>query len=146
MLSKLDIKLYTPIPLNSQASTPQPWVFQIPHNPQEANLQSTLIKTRITNHQNSSPTSILATINQLTKGTMAIMHQVALLQAEVSLLCKANKALSKYQRAKRTYIQLEGSLTIQEAHKAVSQGAIGRGVIQETQLDSSGREGVYTRI
>jgi hypothetical protein len=36
VISKLDIKLHTPTPLNSRAGTPQPWVFQIPYNPREA--------------------------------------------------------------------------------------------------------------
>jgi len=37
VLSKLDIKLRTPTPLNSRAGTLEPWVFQTPHNLQEAN-------------------------------------------------------------------------------------------------------------
>lgn len=74
VLSKLDVKLRTPTPLNSRASTLQSWAFQTPHNPRQANSQSTLIKTQITNHQNSSRTSMLATMNQLTKGTMAVIH------------------------------------------------------------------------
>ena len=36
VLSKLDVKLYTPIPLNSQAGIQQPWVFQTLYNPREA--------------------------------------------------------------------------------------------------------------
>jgi len=112
VLSKLDVKLRTPTPLNSRAGTPQPWVFQTPHNPREATSQSTLIKTRIANHQNSSPTSMLAAVDQLTKGTMAVMHEVALLRSEVSSLCKANEAFSKRRRAKRTRVQLGGSLTV----------------------------------
>ena len=86
VLSKLDIKLSTPTPPTSRPGTPQPWVFQTPHNPREAASQSTLIKNRIANHQNSSPTSMLAAVDQLTKGTMAIMHEVALLRSEVSSL------------------------------------------------------------
>jgi hypothetical protein len=74
VLSKLDVKLRTPTPPTSRAGTPQPWVFQTPHNPRKATSQSTLIKTRIANHQNSSPTSMLATMDQLIKGTMAMMH------------------------------------------------------------------------
>jgi hypothetical protein len=50
VLSKLDVKLRTPIPPTSRPSTAQPWVFQTPHNPWEAKSQSTLIKTRIANH------------------------------------------------------------------------------------------------
>ena len=38
---------------------------------------------------------MLAAVDQLAKGTIAVMHQVALLQAEVCSLYKANEALSK---------------------------------------------------
>jgi hypothetical protein len=39
VICKLDVKLRTPTPLNSRAGTPQPWVFQTPHNPREATSQ-----------------------------------------------------------------------------------------------------------
>ena len=38
---------------------------------------------------------MLAAIDQLTKGTMAVIYEVALLRSEVSSLYKANEALSK---------------------------------------------------
>jgi hypothetical protein len=146
VLSKLDVKLRTPTPLNSRAATPQPWVFQTPHNPREANSQSTLIKTRIANHQNSSPTSMLAAVDQLTKGTTAVMHQVALLRAENASLRKANEALSKRRRAKRTRVQLGGSLAIQDAQDIVGQEAVGGEGVQEMQPSGSGAGGVRTRV
>ena len=74
-----------------------------------------LIKTRISNYQGSSLTPMLAAVDQLTKGIMAIMHQVALLRSKNAALRKANEALSKRQRAKRTRVQLGGSLAIQDA-------------------------------
>ena len=123
VLSKLDVKLHTPTPPTSRPRTPQPWVFQTPHNPREADSQSTLIKTRIANHQNSSPTSMLAAVDQLAKGTMAVMHEVALLRSEVSSLRKANEALSKRRRAKRTRVQLGGSLAVQDAKDQLDQKA-----------------------
>jgi hypothetical protein len=36
VLSKLDVKLYTPTPPTLWPGIVQPWVFQIPHNPREA--------------------------------------------------------------------------------------------------------------
>jgi len=146
VISKLDVKLRTPTPLNSRAGTPQPWVFQTPHNPREATSQSTLIKTRIANHQNSSPTSMLAAVDQLTKGTMAVMHQVALLQAEVSSLRKANEALSKRRRAKRTRVQLGGALAVQDAQDVLGQGAVGEEGVQEMQPEGGGTGGGRTRV
>jgi hypothetical protein len=74
---------------------------------------------------------MLATVDQLTKGTMAIMHQVALLQSEVSFLCKANEILSKRRRAKRTRVQLEGKLTVQGTQESLGQGAVGGEGAQE---------------
>jgi hypothetical protein len=146
VLSKLDVRLRTPTLPTSQPGTTQPWVFQTPYNPREADLQSTLIKTRITNYQNSSPTSMLAAVDQLTKGTMAVMHQVALLRAENASLRKANEALSKRRRAKRTRVQLGGSLVVQDAQGILGQGVVGREGVQETQPDGGGSGGVRTRV
>jgi len=84
-------------------------------------------------------------MDQLAKGTMAIMYQVALLQAEVSLLRKANEALSKRQRAKKTRMRLGGSLAIQDAHDLLDQKAIGREEVQETQPDRGGAGGGFVR-
>ena len=53
------------------------------------------------------------------------MHEVALLRTEVSALRKANKELSKRQRAKKTHVQLRGSLTVQEAQDLLDQKAVG---------------------
>ena len=146
VLSKLDVKLRTLTPLNSRAATPQPWVFQTPQNPREATSQSTLIKTRIFNHQGSSPTPMLAAVDQLTKGTMAVMHQVALLRAENVALRKANEALSKRRRAKRTRVQLGGSLAVQDAQEVLGQGAVGGEGVEETQPSGSGAGGGRTRV
>jgi hypothetical protein len=55
---------------------------------------------------------MLAAVDRLAKGTMAVMHEVALLRTEVSALGKANEGLSKRRRAKRIRVQLGGSLTV----------------------------------
>ena len=146
VISKLDVKLRMPIPLNSRPGTPQPWVFQTPHNSKEANAQSTLIKTCIVNYQNSSPTSMLAAVDQLAKSTTAVMHQMALLTAEVSSLRKANEALSKRKKAKRTRVQLGGSLTLQAAMDLLGPGAVGGEAVQGMQPESSSVGGVRTRV
>ena len=68
---------------------------------------------------------MLTAVDQLAKGTMAVMHEVALLRSEVSSLRKANEALSKRRRAKRTRIQLGGSLAVQDAQVVLGQEAVG---------------------
>jgi len=56
-------------------------------------------------------------VDQLAKGIMAVIHKVALLRIEVSVLRKANKELNKRRRAKKTRVRLRGSLTVQEAQE-----------------------------
>jgi hypothetical protein len=146
VISKLDIKLRTPTPLNSRAGTPQPWVFQTPHNPQEAKAQSTLIKNRIVSHQHSSPTLMLAAVDQLAKSTTAVMHQMTLLTAEVSSLRKANEALSKRRRAKRTRVRLGGSLAVQDAKDLIGQEAVRGEGTQEMQPDSGGAGSGHRKV
>jgi len=63
VISTLDLKLKTPTPPNSRPSTAQPWVSQTPNNPTEALSQTAFIKTRISRHQNSSPTSIYEAVD-----------------------------------------------------------------------------------
>src|SRR5438105_1471051 len=89
---------------------------------------------------------MLTAVDQLAKSTTAVMYQMALLTAEVSSLRKANEALSKRRRAKRTRVQLGGSLTVQGAQEVLSQGAVGGEGVQETQLDSSSAGGGRTRV
>ena len=89
---------------------------------------------------------MLAAVDQLAKGTMAVMHQVTLLQAEVSSLRKANEALSKRRRAKKTRVQLGGSLAVQDAKDQLDQKAMVREVVQEKEQDSGSVVGVRTRI
>ena len=89
---------------------------------------------------------MLAAIDQLTKGTMAVMHQVALLRVENASLRKANEALSKHRIATRTRVQLGGSLTLQDAMDLLGPGAVGGEGVQETQPEGSGTGGGRTRV
>ena len=123
VLSKLDAKIQTPSPPGSSGGLP-PWESKTPQNPTEATSQTDLIKRRISTHQNSSPTSMLYAVDQLAKGTTAIMHQMVLLRTEVEGLRMANEALSKRRRAKNTRLRLGDSLTVQEAIDIIDQKAI----------------------
>ena len=77
---------------------------------------------------------------------MAVMHQVALLRSENAALRKANEALSKRRRAKRTRVQLGGSLTVQDAQEVLGQGAVGGEGVQEMQPEGGGAGGGRTRV
>ena len=108
VISKLDIKLRTPTPSEPTPNLPAPWISKTPNNPIEATSQTDYIKNRIARHQNSSPTAIYQSIDQLAKGTQGIIHQVALLRAEVQDLGEANQTLSKRGRAKRRRVRQGG--------------------------------------
>ena len=134
VLSQLDIKLRTPSPPGSPSANPTPWVSQTPSNPNEATSQSEFIKGRIARHQSSSPTPIYSAIDQMVKGTQAIMHSMTLLTAEVHSLRKANKDLSRRRRAKRTRLQSGGPLRVQDGLAVIDQKDV------DTQLEQEARE------
>lgn len=115
VLSQLDIKLRTPTPTGPPSPESDSWVSKTPQNANEASLQSTHIKNRISRHQNSSPTSIYGALDQITKGTITVMHKMVLMEARVRELENANMALSKRRRAKKSRIQAGGPLTVQDA-------------------------------
>lgn len=137
VISKLDVRIRTPTPPASSPTTALPWVSQTPYNPREATSQSAFIKTRISNHQSSSPTPMLTAVDQFTRGAMGIMYEVALLRAEASSLRKANEEVSKRRRAKKTRVRLGGSLTVQEAQDLLDQKAVGEQVVM-TQVTTLG--------
>jgi hypothetical protein len=139
VLSKLDIKLQTPTPTGPPSSDNDPWVSQTPQNQAEAVLQSQFIKTQITCHQDSSLTPILNAVDQLTKGTQALAHSVTLLTAEIRTLQKANEALSKRRRAKKTRVHLGGPLTVGDAQELLAQKDVEEEVEHETHENSGWR-------
>ena len=73
------------------------------------------------------------------------MHEVAL-RVEVSSLRKANEELSKRRRAKKTRVQLRGSLTVQEAQDLLDQKAVDEQLVQETRPNGRGAGGARTKI
>jgi hypothetical protein len=138
VISKLDVKLRMPTPTGPPSAAADPWFSQTPRNPTETVSQSEYIKDRIIRHQGSSPTSILTAVDQLAKGTQALAHSVALMTAEIGTLQKANEALSKRRRAKKTHVRLGGSLTVGDAHDILAQREVQEQVERETR-ENSGR-------
>jgi hypothetical protein len=118
VLSKLDVKLRIPTPTGPPIV--DSWTSQTPHNPIDALSQTELVKTKITHHQRSSPTPIFEATTQLAKGTEILAYRLTLAEARISMLEKANAALSKRRRAKKSRIQQGGALSIQEAKDILS--------------------------
>jgi hypothetical protein len=140
VLDKLDVKLRTPTPTSPPLPTTSPWASRTPHTTTEATSQAKLIKDRIANHQGSSPTAILAAVDQITKGTQAIMHKFALLKAENASLREATEALSRRRRAKKTRLRLGGSLSTQDAQDLIDQKGADEQLERETQERGSQRQ------
>jgi hypothetical protein len=144
VLSKLDLIIRTPIPSNSRPTTAQDWTSQTPKNSTEATSQSALVKSRIANHQNSSPTSIFNTIDQIKKGAQLVMYRLVFLEEENQRLRKAQILLSKRRKAKKTRIQEGGSLSQQEAQEIVDKRDVGQQIEQETRGSSTRKLRVET--
>jgi hypothetical protein len=145
VISALDLKLRTPTPQNSRPNTAQPWTSQTPSNATQATSQSSFIKERVTKHQSSSPTSILDAVDQFAKGTSKVMHQLALLQAENRDLRKANETLSKRRNRKKSRLQAEGSLNLQEAQALMDNRDVTEQIKQETRRSRGRKEREETR-
>jgi uncharacterized protein YaiL (DUF2058 family) len=64
---------------------------------------------------------IFNTVVALAKGTEILAHEVTLLSAEIRTLRKANKALSKRQRAKKTRFRQGEALTVEESRDIIAQ-------------------------
>ncbi|PHH55655.1 hypothetical protein CFIMG_008628RA00001 [Ceratocystis fimbriata CBS 114723] len=82
VISKLDVRLQIPTPLEDEASLPDPWVPKTPKTVLKAISQSEYLERRIRQHQSISPASILEALKSFSKGTKAIMHQMTLLKSE----------------------------------------------------------------
>ncbi|KJZ70216.1 hypothetical protein HIM_10402 [Hirsutella minnesotensis 3608] len=132
-------KLQTPSPGEATLELPNFWVPKTPSNPTEATSQTDYIKKRISSHRGSSPTSILAAVDQIAKGTCGIMHQVALLKAEVTQLREANTILSKRRRARKTRLRQGGSITIAEGQALQDQKDVEEQIKQEDR-ETKGRK------
>ena len=104
VISKLDVKLRTLTPTGPPPLSHDPWVSQTPNNPQEAVCQTEYIRNRIAGHQGSSPTPIFDAVGHLAKGVATLAYSVTLLTAENRSLQRANEALSKRRRAKKTRV------------------------------------------
>lgn len=117
VISRLDVKVQTPMSSRPSSREALPWASRTPNNPTEATSQSEFLKGRIARHQNSSPTSIYNGIDQIAKGASRIMYRMALLQAEVAELREVNTTISKRRKAKRIRLQCGGSISKRDAQE-----------------------------
>jgi hypothetical protein len=118
VLLKLDVQLRTPSPPATEVTQ---WESKTPSNAAELGAQSTLIRNRIQRHQDSSPTSILTSLDQLARGAEVMIHSGVLLRNQVTRLQQANEAATKRRARKRKQIQKQGTLTKAEGSEIIAQ-------------------------
>jgi hypothetical protein len=82
----LDVKLRTPSPQLSTNN--EPWQSATPKYTLELGSQSSLVKTRIQRHIDSSPTSMVEAFEKVSKGAAIIAHKLVLAQQEIWVVCK----------------------------------------------------------
>jgi hypothetical protein len=112
VIMALDVKLRTPsppLPVNNEL-----WQSQTPSNTLELRSQSTLVKTRIQRHMDSSPTSMVEAFEKVAKGAAIIAHKLVLAQQEITQLQAANEAATRRKSHKRKRVQAEGTLTVED--------------------------------
>ena len=104
-----------PVPMSlSQPSSQESWCAKTPSNTKEVDKQTTLIKQRLERHQSSSPTPIVEALNQLSKGAQVMAASTALLQAQITTLQKADKAMHVRRKRTRKALVLDKALSVSE--------------------------------
>jgi hypothetical protein len=131
VLSKLEVKPFTPSP---PPTGPTTWQPKTPSSVWEIEAQTTLIIKRIRDHKSSSPDSIIQMVLQSKKGSAIKVHSHTLLEARVASLEQANQAASERRKRKKKRIQKGGTLSQAEAEDIITQRDA------ETQLKVEGRE------
>jgi hypothetical protein len=112
VIMALDVWLRTPslpLPINNE-----PWQSQTPRNTLELGSQSTLVKTRIQKHLDSSPTSMVEAFEKVSKGAAIIAYKLVLAQKEIAELQAANEAATQRRSHKRKRLQAEGILIVED--------------------------------
>ena len=115
VISSLDVKLRTPSP--PLPTNNEPWQSQTPSNTLELGSQSTLVKTRIQRHTNSSPTSLVEAFEKVSKGAAIIAHKLVLAQQEIAELRAANEAATRRKSHKRKRVKAEGTLIVEDGQR-----------------------------
>ena len=125
VISQLDVRLTTPLRPSTATSLPMIWEPKTPNNVKETFSQTLYIQDKVVRHQDSSPTKILYSIDQLAKGAKLAIHELTLLRAEITELRTANDRLSRRRHTKKRRLQEGGSLTLQNAQDLQASNNVG---------------------
>jgi hypothetical protein len=138
VLSKLNIRLRTPTPPAQEAACLEP---KTPSNAAEFSSQSAMLRDRIRKHQDSSPSSMVDRLDQLTRGAEQMIHTGVLLRAEVASLRKANEAATERRKRQKKYVQKEGKLTKGDGIAVLEQAGVDKQIEGETRQSKRRKTG-----
>jgi hypothetical protein len=141
VLSQLEVRFRTPTPPVEDII----WESKTPGNLAELASQTALIKDKITQHQNSSPTPINDAVDQFLKGAHRIAHQLTLLKSENAALRKANEAASRRKERRKKRLQKRGTLSIGEGSELIAQNDIDQQIQEETRKSRTRLDGTTPR-
>jgi hypothetical protein len=146
VISKLDVQLRTPSPVEEVAQQAQAWTSITPTTVLEAGSQSKYLSDRIKRHYSSSPESLLEALHSITKVLMRKIQRTALLEAENWELRELNDILSRRRRAKNPRLQNKGRLLIQEGQGSIDQMDVDTQVVAESSRSGRIRRSVRPGI
>ena len=139
VVSKLDVQLRNPPPIE-EIVTSTPWGSKTPNTVLEAEFQFEHLERQIRRHQCSSPEPNLKALKSFSKRTVVIMHELALVKAEVQDLRQANEILSRRRRVKRTRLQKKGVMKVEKGRQAIDQLHVDAQVaVESSRSGSQGR-------
>ena len=105
VISRFNIRVRTPTPEVQLGPAPP----QTPRNAMNLQSQSTQIRERLRRHQDSSPASIIASLDRFTRGAKQMAHSAVLIRNRAASLQQIAEAATNRKVRKRRYIQREGS-------------------------------------
>ena len=140
VLSKLDVRLRTPTPPVQETTT---WESKTPSNAHELESQLSLVRDRINQCQDSSPSKMIDSINRLAKGAETMMHSMVLMEEELSTLRAATEAANKKKTRKRKYVQNQGTLTIGNGNQIANPESAGQAEVGGEQVKRVCAEGAW---
>ena len=113
------------------------WESRTPSNARELESQLTLIRDRLQGHQDSSPTSVLQSLDRLTRGAETMAHELVLLRDQVSTLQKANEAAIKRRARKKKRLQKQGTLTKAQGADIIAEKEAGQHLESKRRQDAA---------
>ena len=109
-----------PSPRSSQAS----WKPKTPRTLPEVRRQSQLVLTENRKRRRSSASSAEKPFQQLLKGFENVVHEKALLLAEVTALRVENRHQKQKRARRRQFIRQDGSMAVQDCHNKIQEPVV----------------------